>query len=355
MSTTIGDGSTVPPTAPATVIVPERVPARVLVTGGAGFIGTHLVDVLTAAGREVTVLDNVSSGDAGWLRDAAARGVRTIIADLTDTGAVADAVRGQGMVWHLAGNADIPGGINDTWLDLEAAVIGTRNVCDAMVDHGVRDLVFTSSGSVYGNLARRPVGEQAGPLLPLSFYAAGKIAAEAFISGFCSLFDLNAWIFRLGNVLGARMCRGAIRDFAHRLADDPERLRILGDGRQSKNYFLVEDCIDGMMTVFDRARPTPDQPCVLVNLGGADATGITRVAHEVAGAMGLSDVRHSFTGGSVGWPGDQPVVNLDVGMVRALGWQPRHSSDTAVRVAAHRMVAHLGLAPSESAKTETAR
>ncbi|MGW4365718.1 NAD-dependent epimerase/dehydratase family protein [Nocardia takedensis] len=323
--------------------IPAVIPDRVLVTGGAGFIGSHLVDALLDGGRTVTILDDLSTGDPRRLADFERRGARTVIGGLTDPEAVTSAVAGAGMVWHLAGNADIPGGVEDTRVDLEAAVIGTRVLLEAMREHEVAEIVFTSSGSVYGDLARSAVAETAGPLIPLSLYAAGKISAESFIGGYAHLFGLRAWIFRLGNVLGARMCRGAIRDFALRLAQAPEVLTVLGDGRQTKNYFLVEDCLDAMFTVCEQVRPDEHRPCVLLNLGNTGSTPVTTIARSVAAAMGRPDIPLEFTGGEYGWLGDQPVVHLDVSALHALGWKAAHDSDQAVAEAARRMVDFLGL------------
>jgi UDP-glucose 4-epimerase len=327
--------------------LPECVPERVLVTGGAGFIGSHLVDALVASGRRVSVIDDMSNGNRAWLEQARSNSsIDVTVAKLRDEVALRRAMAKQQLVFHLAGNADIPVGVRDTHIDLESAVEGTCNVLRAMVEAGVRDLLFTSSGAVYGNLAHNRASERSGPMVPLSLYAAGKLAAEAFIGAFCHLFARRAWIFRLGNVLGSRMPRGAIRDFARKLSDDPSALEILGDGAQRKNYFLVEDCLQGMLHAYANHALSEGNPCAVLNLGAEDSTGIVEIAREVAAGLGLGDVQLRFGGGSVGWPGDQPVVSLDVSDVHALGWRARHSSGEAVAIAVRRMLDYMGLRSS---------
>lgn len=322
----------------------SAIPERVLVTGGAGFIGSHLVDLLLENGRQVTVLDNMSSGNQQWLDGALQHErLRFVRGELTDGALVRTVMASQQQVWHFAGNADIPRGLSDCHIDIDSAVVGTRNVLQAMVAEGVEDLLFASSGAVYGSLARELVSEESGPLYPLSMYAAGKIGAEAIISAHANLFGIRAWIFRFGNVLGARMPRGAIRDFALRLAENPATLTILGDGAQAKSYFLVEDCIAGMAWALSAVPLSGPRTVEILNLGNPGVTSVVTMAQRVVEAMGLSDVTFEYTGGAEAWPGDQPVVRLDVSRVQQLGWSPPRDSDTAVAIGARRMVEHLGL------------
>ena len=156
-------------------------------------------------------------------------------------------MEGHDLVWHLAANTDIIGGVEQPRRDLRDCVMGTFNVLEAMRRTGIQPIIFSSTGAVYGELCHDVATSEAdGPLLPISTYAAGKIGSEAFISAFCSLYGLRGWMFRFGNVIGARMTHGVIFDFIHKLRENPEELLIRGDGRQEKNYFLVEECIDGM-------------------------------------------------------------------------------------------------------------
>ncbi len=330
------------------VRVPDSTPAAILLTGGAGFIGSHCAEALLSSGRSVTIFDNLSTGNRDWLAEQRGRpGLRTVIGDLADSALLRQAMEGSGAVWHLASNADIPGGYRDTRLDLEASVAGTRNVLEAMRETGVRSLLYSSTGAVYGMRAEHGVVESDGPLLPNSLYAAGKIAAEAFISAYCHLFGLRAWVFRFGNVLGSRMPRGAIRDFALRLSRDPSRLRILGDGCQSKSYLLVEECIEGMLHLVETVGTDEERPCRVINLGAPGVTHIRTIARRVAAEMGLSDVELEVAGERLAWPGDQPRVRLDVSLAAAYRWRARRTSDEAVAEAVNRMVAYLGLRPRQ--------
>jgi UDP-glucose 4-epimerase len=172
-------------------------------------------------------------------------------------------------------------------------------------------------------------------LLPISLYGAGKLACEGLISAYCHLFDIQAWIFRFGNVVGTRMGHGIIHDFIEKLRRSPKELEILGDGRQEKNYFLVEDCIDGMLFAFSKSSA---QECAVFNLGCESTVTATKIAHIVAEEMGLGDVRFRYTGGERGWPGDVPVVIYNVDKMKQLGWQAKHTSAEAVRTAARRLL-----------------
>ncbi|BDS11596.1 SDR family NAD(P)-dependent oxidoreductase [Aureispira anguillae] len=322
--------------------IPKSIPNNVIVTGGAGFIGSHLVDALLDSGRTITVLDNLSNANQAWLEKAKKRERFNFIeGDIQDENIVRKAMVSQQQVWHLAGNANIPIGIKNTRIDIDSAVYGTRNILDAMVAEGIKDIVFSSTGAVYGNLSQQKVTESSAPLYPLSMYGAGKISAEAFISSYANLFGIRGWIFRFGNVLGNRMSRGAIRDFITRLKEDPTQLTILGDGKQAKSYFLVEDCIKGILWLLDNYEIPNDHQVEIFNLGNTKVTSIITIANYVTKALGLSGVDYNYTGGKIGWPGDQPVVQLDVSKVEKIGWNPPNNSDKAVEIAVERMINYL--------------
>jgi UDP-glucose 4-epimerase len=175
-----------------------------------------------------------------------------------------------------------------------------------------------------------PTPEGAGPLLPISLYGAAKLACEALVSAYCHLFGMRAWMFRFANVVGVRMGHGVIHDFIQKLRRDPHELDILGDGQQQKPFFLVDDCIEGMLCAFNSS----DSWCDVYNLGCATTTKIHRVAEIVVEEMGLRDVKFKYTGGRRGWPGDVPQVFLDVSRMKKLGWEVNRHSDEAVRIAA---------------------
>lgn len=316
---------------------------KVFVTGGAGFIGSHVVDLLVSQGSQVCVYDNLSNGRREYVQAHFGKSNFTFIeADILDVKRLQDAVKGYDLVWHLAANTDIIGGAANPRRDLNDCVAGTFNVIEAMRLAGVKLLLFSSTGAVYGELCRNEaVTEQAGPLLPVSTYAAGKIGSEAFISSFCHLYGLRAWIFRFGNVIGARMTHGVIHDFIHKLKANPAELLIRGDGRQEKNYFLVEECIDGMGWSFRNIPMTDDKPCDIFNLGTTTISKVTDIADIVKTEMGLSRTRITIEGTKRAWPGDQPRVHITVERMRKLGWEARHTSDQAVRIAAQRMLGKI--------------
>jgi UDP-glucose 4-epimerase len=306
------------------------------ITGGAGFIGSHLVDRLLGENNSrVTVYDNLISGKKENISHHLDDGRFIFVqADLLDNDKLRQAMRGHDFIWHLGANIDIPGGNKITDLDLKNCTIATRNVLEAMRANAVDIIMFSSSSCVYGDAPPVSLGETYGPLLPISLYGSGKLACEALISAYSHLFNIRALMFRFGNVVGARMGHGVIYDFIHKLRKNPHELEILGDGEQEKPFFLVEDCIDGMV----HALRHTDAPCDIFNLGSENFTSVKRIAEIVADVMGLKNVKFRYTGGKRGWPGDVPVVHLNVDKIKKLGWRAGRSSDEAVRVAARRLI-----------------
>jgi len=299
---------------------------RYFVTGGAGFIGSHLVDRLVERGG-VTVYDNLSSGRREFIRHHFGEaGFNFIEADLLDFDSLKEAIGGHSLVFHLAANPDVRAGVTATDLDLKTGIMASYNVLEAMRRSKIKRLAFTSSSTVYGEADTTPVGEDCGPLLPISLYGAGKLGSEGLISAFCHLFDMRAWIFRLANIVGSRSSRGVIPDFINKLKQNPGRLEILGDGRQQKPYLHVDDCLDGMLMAVEKSR----EPLNLFNLGPAASTSVVTIANLVVGAMGLKGVEFHYSGGDRGWVGDVPQVRFDITRMSRLGWQPKYSSDEAV-------------------------
>jgi len=309
---------------------------RCFITGGAGFIGSHLADYLLASGNEVTVYDNLSLGQRRFVEHNLDKaGYAFVQADLLDFEKLRASMAGHEVVFHLGANTDIPRGYRDTRLDLENCVLATYNVLESMRVLEIRALVFASSSAVFGEAHDGSTPETIGPLLPISLYGAGKMSCEALISAYAHLFGIQAWIFRFGNVLGSRMGHGVVYDFIKKLKENPVELEILGDGNQEKNYFLVEDCIRGMLHAIHHAR---DKPCDIFNLGTETTLKVTQIARIVVEEMELNSVRFSYTGGKRGWPGDVPVVIFDVSKMKKLGWQASHTSAEAVRIAARRLL-----------------
>ena len=313
---------------------------RTLVTGGAGFIGATLLQRLLSAGERVTVLDDLSSAEADWdaarcaeLLDGRLTFVR---GDVTDLATVIGVVAGHDSVVHLAANTDIPGGYDDPQLDLHGCIQGTWNVAEAMRRHGVRRLLYASSGVVYGAPLRIPTDESYGPMLPESHYAAAKLAGESILSGFAHLYGWRVLAFRFGNTIGPRSNHGVVHDFVVKLLRDGTRLEIMGDGRQAKPYIDVEDLVDG---VLHADRVATDSPFAVYNVATPGTFTVSRLADVIADALELdaAGIELVFSGtarGGGGWVGDTPLVDLDAGALRALGWEPRLNATQAVRRAA---------------------
>jgi UDP-glucose 4-epimerase len=319
------------------------------VTGGAGFIGSHLSEYLLAAGNAVTVYDNLSLGRREWIKHLLGKPrFRFVRADLRDQEALREAMSGHDFVFHLGANTDIPRGTRDTRIDLENDTIATYNVLEAMRQLGIHNLLFASSSTVLGEPPVRPTPEVVGPLLPISLYGAGKLACEGLISAYSHLFGIQAWIFRFGNVVGGRMGHGILYDFIAKLKRNPKELPILGDGEQEKNYLLVEECINGMLLAVRNAN---EKPCDIFNLGCETTVKASEVARIIAEEMGLDGVKFRYAGSRQGWPGDVTKVIYDVSKMKSLGWQARYTSAEAMRIAVRRM---LGKEQPISRKEETA-
>jgi UDP-glucose 4-epimerase len=312
--------------------------AKVFISGGAGFIGSHVTDTLLGEGYGVTVYDNLSNGRREFIEHHFGKPAFSFMeADILDSDRLASQIEGHDLVWHLAANTDIIGGVEKPSRDLRDCVMGTFNVLEAMRHTGVQPIIFSSTGAVYGELCHDvATSEASGPLLPVSTYAAGKIGSEAFISAFCSLYGLRGWMFRFGNVIGARMTHGVIFDFIQKLRQNPKELFIRGNGEQEKNYFLVEECIDGMAYAFRNIPMTEDKPCDIFNLGTAMVSSVLEIASVVKEEMGLLDARIVIEGTKRAWPGDQPKVHITVDRMRELGWTTKLTSDQAVRIAVRR-------------------
>jgi len=309
---------------------------RYLITGGAGFIGSHAVDRMLARGHEVTAYDNLITGRSKWLAAHADNpAFRFVEGDILDRQLLQQTMWGHHIIFHLAANTDIPSGYRQTRLDLDNCIIGTWNVLDAMRDLGLTEILFASSATVYGYPKVMPTPETYGPLLPESHYGAGKLACEALISGFTHLYPIKGWIYRFGNVMGGRMSHGVVYDFIQKLRRNPRELEILGDGKQIKTFFLVEDCLDGIFWAYEHDR---ERPVDIYNLGSPFTLSVTEIAQIVCEEMGLDGVAFRYTGGERGWPGDVPKVDFDICKMAALGWRVTRTSAEAVRICTRRLL-----------------
>ncbi len=307
---------------------------RFFVTGGAGFIGSHLVDRLIELGP-VTVYDNLSSGREEFIRHHIGKpGFAFVRGDLLDFDALHASIAGHDVVFHLAANPEARLGIENTRLDLEQETIATYNVLEAMRRRDIGKLLFSSSGTIYGETPVIPLPEDYGPAFPISLYGAGKLASEGLVSAFGGTFGLQAWIFRFANVVGSRGTHGVILDFIRKLRQDPARLEILGDGTQCKPYLHVSDCVAGILYAYQHAA----EKLNVFNLGSPTATDVDTIARLLIEEMGLKDVKLDHTGGDRGWPGDVPQVRYNVDRINRLGWRTRYDSDEAVRLAIREML-----------------
>ena len=286
------------------------------------------MDRLIGEGRRVTVFDNLSSGRLEFIEQHLGReNFRFIEADLLDRDKVKKAVTGHDVVFHLAANPEARRGLENTELDLQQETMATYSVLEAMRVSGIKQIVFSSSSTIYGETPVIPLPEDYGPVLPISLYGAGKLASEGLLSAFSHTFEMQAWIFRFANIVGTRTTHGVIFDFIDKLRQNPEVLEILGDGTQCKPYLYIDDCIEGLLFGLRRANDRVN----VFNLGGNTATDVTAIAGMLVREMGRRAVRFKYTGGDRGWPGDVPQVRFDSSKMAKLGWRPKYTSDEAVR------------------------
>lgn len=310
---------------------------KALVTGGAGCIGSELVKELLKRGYTVTVLDNLSSGKSEHIEEFAQK-VEFVEGDLLDLHVLDSTMSGKDIVFHLAANPDIKFISGDrTDKDLQQNTISTYNILDAMRKHGVKKIIFSSSSVVYGKADKMPTPEDYGPLQPTSLYGASKLACEGLISAYCHMFGMQGWIFRFANIVGdksRKKGRTVISDFIFKLKQNPAELEILGDGKQSKSYLLVDDCVAGMLFALEHSNDTVN----IFNLSTTDAIDVDQIASVITEEMGLTNVEFKHAGSSGGWPGDITIFLLDVSKMKKLGWAAKRSSEEAVREAARRML-----------------
>lgn len=299
---------------------------RFVVTGGAGFIGSTLVDRLLARGDTVTVYDNFSTGMHEFLSSADGQtGFRLIEGDLLDPCRLSEAVAGHDVVVHFAANADVRHGTEHPRRDLQQNTIATHNVLEAMRLTGVRRIAFSSTGSVYGEPAVHPTPEDCPFPIQTSLYGASKLAAEGLIAAYCAGFEMQGVIFRFVSILGERYNHGHVFDFYKKLLANPETIEVLGNGRQRKSYLYVQDCIDAMLLAIDRA----EEPLSIYNLGTDEYCTVDDSLGWICARLGLKPDR-TYTGGERGWVGDSPFIFLDCARVKALGWRPKLSIREAV-------------------------
>ncbi len=294
---------------------------RACVTGGAGFIGSNLVDRLSRLGAEVVIVDDFRTGRREFVADALSRdGVRLVEGDVLDQAILTDALEGCDWVFHLQANADVRRGLEHPRRDLEQNTIATSNVLEAMRARGVSRIMFASTGSVYGEPEIFPTPEDAPFPVQTSLYAASKLACEGLIAAYATGYGFTGLICRFVSILGERYTHGHVFDFYRALRRDPEHLRVLGDGRQEKSYLYVEDCLDAILLAAEHH--AEEAGAHIYNLG-VDETIVVDDSIEIITEYLSLTPEIAYTGGRRGWTGDSPLIQLDTARVRGLGWRPR--------------------------------
>lgn len=297
------------------------------VSGGAGFIGSNLVDRLLSDGHHVVAYDNCSTGQPEFLAEAMKNvRFRLVQGDILDLPALTSAMQGSEVVFHLAANADVRFGPDHPRKDLDQNTIGTFNVLEAMRVNDARCIAFSSTGSIYGEPEVFPTPEDAPLPVQTSLYGASKLAGEGLIQAYCSSFGFQACIFRFVSILGERYSHGHVFDFYKQLRAHPDRLEVLGNGKQRKSYLSVEDCIEAMLLAMTNMTnmAKSSSSVSIYNLGTNEYVEVDNSIGWICEYLGVSPQR-VYSGGERGWIGDSPFIFLDCSRIRALGWQPKLS------------------------------
>ena len=313
-------------------------PKAVVIVGGAGFIGSHFTDRFLADPdvEKVTVYDNFSSGHEWHLEAHAADPRLTVVkADVREMDRLAEVVAGHSTLIHLASNPDIAAAVTNPAIDFDQGTLLTHSVAEAARRAAIDTVLYASGSGVYGELGELEADEDFGPLIPVSTYAASKLAGEALLSAYAHMFGFRALAFRFGNVVGPRQTHGVGFDFLRKLNADPTMLEILGDGKQSKSYVHVSDVINGVMLAFEKV----DGPFDVFNIATLDYITVTEIAEIAIQVAGLDrdKVTVAYTGGDRGWKGDVPVVRLSSSKIRSLGWSNGHDCGQALRASLEAM------------------
>jgi UDP-glucose 4-epimerase len=299
---------------------------KAVVTGAAGFIGSNLATRLSAT-EDVLGIDKLGFGASPGVRLTSPAPFRFLQMDLSDSKSLNGVLSGCDVVYHLAANADVQVGSQDTSIDLRDNILATHAVLEAMRKGDVGEIIFTSTSLVYANASQRPTREDYGPLRPISHYAASKLAAEAFINSYSANYGIRKTIFRFANVIGRNQKRMVTYDFVRKLRADPSTLVIRGSGKQRRSFLYIDDCIEGMV----RLRGKADG---LFNLATRTTTSVDDVARIVCGELGAQPkIRYDRTHGDIGFVGDLMEIELDPSKALSEGWNYRFESADAVRAA----------------------
>jgi len=299
---------------------------KCIVTGGAGFIGSNLVERLLNENSQVTAIDFDPERKPTTSDFMKNKNFKFILKDINDL-KVSNIDDDIDIVYHLAASADIKKSLADMKTDLVNNVVGTHSVLEIMRKKDIKRVVFSSSSAVYGETKVIPTPEDLGNIQPISLYGASKIAAESFIIAYCNLYGLKSWMFRFANVVGKNEHRGVIYDFVKKLEKNPNELEILGDGKQEKSFFDVSDCVSGLV---DIPRMNPDKIAEIYNLGNFETMKVTKLAEVVCDELKLKP-KFRYTGGDRGWKGDVPITILSIDKALKAGWKPKYDCDKSIR------------------------
>lgn len=300
---------------------------KVVVTGGTGFIPSHLEDILVEKGYEVTSVDVIDEKKCHNIEHLMKKSnFRYVKMDLTDVDSFVKLTEDCDFIYHLAANSDIQNGGQNPSIDYKNTFQTTRSVCEAMMRNGIENMFFSSTSAVYGDIKGR-LNELTGGLKPISYYGASKLASEAIISAYSYMNDFNALVFRFPNVIGPRLTHGVIFDFIRKLNRDPKKLQILGNGKQNKQYVYVLDLVKGIYDFSERI----EKGYSLYNVSTESFTDVNTIADLVCERMGLEDVKYEYTGGECGWKGDVPSFDYDVTKAKKRGWKYSFNSTESVK------------------------
>jgi len=315
---------------------------KITITGGAGFIGSHLVDELMEKGAIINVLDNLSKGYmeniSKWIKNPRFNFIK---GDCLNKEDIRKAIKDCEIIFHLAANPEVRIGAIDTSIDFKQNIIATYNILEeARKSKTIETIVFTSTSTIYGEAKKIPTPEDYAPLIPISMYGSSKLACEALISAYCNMFNLKGIIYRLANIIGSRCKHGVIWDFINKLKNNPRKLEILGDGTQKKSYLLVNECIEAMLIGLEKSY----EKIEIYNIGSEDYITVKEIAEIIVNEMNLKNVEFIYTGGvdgGRGWIGDVKTMLLDISKLKKIGWKPKYNSKEAVIIATKQILKEI--------------
>jgi UDP-glucose 4-epimerase len=312
---------------------------KTFVSGGAGFIGSHLCRRLVDEGHSVTAFDNLHLGNEEFLEPCqSSADFRFVQADLLELDRVVEESKGHDIVFHLAANSDILAGTKNTDVDLKLGTLATYNVLEAMRINDIKKLAFASTSAIYGEADIKPTPESYGPLYPISFYGASKLACEGLVTAFSHNFDMQAWVYRFANIVGPQSTHGILYDFCKKIEKNKDRLQVLGNGTQKKSYLHVRECVDGIL--FGLKNSNEAFQCF--NLASQGVTEVRYIAEEYVKQLGTG-TELEFGTEDRGWKSDVPYTWLDGAQLQKLGWKAEMDSDSSVSLAISEVLKERGL------------